>query len=112
MARARRQGAFQRTVGRFSREGPSNRYAAGHRNGRAGSYRRMAASAKRRAAQSQEPAARSPASFRTPDSTAPEASPPGSGGASVTKYLLDTNVVSELRKPKPHGAVVAWIEGL
>lgn len=25
-------------------------------------------------------------------------------------YLLDTNVVSELRKPKPHGAVVEWIE--
>jgi len=23
-------------------------------------------------------------------------------------YLLDTNVVSELRKPKPHGGVVAW----
>jgi predicted nucleic acid-binding protein len=30
----------------------------------------------------------------------------------VNKYLLDTNVISELRKPKPHGAVVAWIEGL
>lgn len=27
-------------------------------------------------------------------------------------YLLDSNVVSELRKPKPHGALVAWIEGL
>jgi predicted nucleic acid-binding protein len=27
-------------------------------------------------------------------------------------YLLDTNVVSELRKPKPHGAVLAWFEGL
>ncbi len=27
-------------------------------------------------------------------------------------YLLDTNVVSELRKPRPHGAVVAWIEGV
>ena len=27
-------------------------------------------------------------------------------------YLLDTNVVSELRKPKPHGAVLAWIKGL
>lgn len=27
-------------------------------------------------------------------------------------YLLDTNVVSELRKPRPHGAVVAWLEGL
>jgi predicted nucleic acid-binding protein len=26
-------------------------------------------------------------------------------------YLLDTNVVSELRKPRPHGAVLAWIEG-
>lgn len=24
-------------------------------------------------------------------------------------YLLDTNVVSELRRPKPHGAVVAWL---
>ena len=24
-------------------------------------------------------------------------------------YLLDTNVVSELRKPKPHGAVLAWL---
>ena len=27
-------------------------------------------------------------------------------------YLLDTNVVSELRKPRPHGAVVAWIEAV
>jgi toxin FitB len=27
-------------------------------------------------------------------------------------YLLDTNVVSELRKPKPHGAVMAWFEAL
>lgn len=25
-------------------------------------------------------------------------------------YLLDTNVISELRRPRPHGAVVAWIE--
>ena len=25
-------------------------------------------------------------------------------------YLLDTNVVSELRKQRPHGAVVAWLE--
>ena len=24
-------------------------------------------------------------------------------------YLLDTNVVSELRRPRPHAAVVAWI---
>jgi predicted nucleic acid-binding protein len=30
----------------------------------------------------------------------------------VTRYLLDTNVVSELRKPKPHGGVTAWIGGL
>ena len=27
-------------------------------------------------------------------------------------YLLDTNIVSELRKPRPHGAVIAWIEGV
>lgn len=27
-------------------------------------------------------------------------------------YLLDTNVVSELRKPRPHGAVVAWLSAV
>lgn len=27
-------------------------------------------------------------------------------------YLLDTNVISELRRQKPHGAVVAWIESV
>lgn len=27
-------------------------------------------------------------------------------------YLLDTNVVSELRKPRPHGAVVAWVSAM
>ncbi len=27
-------------------------------------------------------------------------------------YLLDTNVVSELRRSKPHGAVVAWLESI
>lgn len=27
-------------------------------------------------------------------------------------YLLDTNVVSELRRAKPHGAVLAWIESV
>jgi len=26
-------------------------------------------------------------------------------------FLLDTNVVSELRRSKPHGAVVAWLKG-
>lgn len=27
-------------------------------------------------------------------------------------YLLDTNVVSELRRPRPHGGVVAWIQSV
>lgn len=27
-------------------------------------------------------------------------------------YLLDTNVISELRKAKPHGAVLAWIRAV
>ena len=26
------------------------------------------------------------------------------------RFLLDTHVVSELRKPRPHGGVVAWLE--
>jgi predicted nucleic acid-binding protein len=27
----------------------------------------------------------------------------------MNRYLLDTNIVSELRKPRPHGGVVAWL---
>jgi toxin FitB len=27
-------------------------------------------------------------------------------------YLLDTNVISELRKRKPHGAVLAWLNSV
>ena len=27
-------------------------------------------------------------------------------------YLLDTNVVSELRRPRPHQAVLAWIQSV
>jgi toxin FitB len=30
----------------------------------------------------------------------------------VNRYLLDTNVVSELRKPKPHGGAMAWLNEL
>ena len=27
-------------------------------------------------------------------------------------YILDTNVISELRRNKPHGAVLSWLESL
>jgi predicted nucleic acid-binding protein len=30
----------------------------------------------------------------------------------MKRYLLDTNVVSELRKTKPHGVVIQWLNGL
>lgn len=30
----------------------------------------------------------------------------------MNRYLLDTNVVSEVRKRRPHGAVVAWVRSL
>jgi predicted nucleic acid-binding protein len=30
----------------------------------------------------------------------------------VIRYLIDTNIISEIHKPKPHGAVVAWFKGL
>lgn len=30
----------------------------------------------------------------------------------MSDYLLDTNVVSETRKPRPHGAVIEWLGGL
>ena len=30
----------------------------------------------------------------------------------MTGFLLDTNVLSETRKPKPHGGVIAWLRTL
>jgi predicted nucleic acid-binding protein len=30
----------------------------------------------------------------------------------VIRYLLDTNIISEIHKPRPHGAVVSWFDGL
>ncbi len=30
----------------------------------------------------------------------------------MTRYLLDNNVVSELRKTRPHGAVTHWLQAL
>lgn len=30
----------------------------------------------------------------------------------MTRYLIDTNVISEMRKSKPHGAVLSWLKGL
>ena len=30
----------------------------------------------------------------------------------MIRYLIDTNVVSDLRKPKPYGAAVAWLQSL
>jgi predicted nucleic acid-binding protein len=31
---------------------------------------------------------------------------------SAPAFLLDTNVVSELRRPRPHGGVLAWLQAL
>jgi toxin FitB len=30
----------------------------------------------------------------------------------LIRYLIDTNVVSETRKPRPHGAALAWLQSL
>jgi predicted nucleic acid-binding protein len=30
----------------------------------------------------------------------------------VTRYLLDTNIISEIHQPRPQGAVVAWFDSL
>ena len=37
---------------------------------------------------------------------------PSSRGVRVIRYLLDTNMISEIHKPKPHGAVLAWFGSL
>ena len=41
--------------------------------------------------------------------TAPALAPSSFLLRGLTVYLLDTNIVSELRKLRPHGAVVAWL---
>lgn len=30
----------------------------------------------------------------------------------MIRYLLDTNIISEIHKPKPHGSVLAWFGSL
>jgi toxin FitB len=30
----------------------------------------------------------------------------------LIRYLIDTNVVSEMRKPKPHGGAFGWLQSL
>ena len=30
----------------------------------------------------------------------------------MNRFLLDTNIVSEARKPRPHGAVISWLNSL
>ena len=54
-----------------------------------------------------------PSPYRHDRSTAGASQASTRGADAVTqRYLLDTNVVSELRKPRPHGGVVAWLESL
>src|SRR3981189_1942995 len=55
-------------------------------------------------------APRSP--FRPHCQRTPRLAPPCSFGVRVNKYLLDTNVVSETRKSRRHGAVLEWLRGL
>jgi predicted nucleic acid-binding protein len=37
---------------------------------------------------------------------------PSACGVRVIRYIIDTNIISEIHKPKPHGAVVAWFASL
>ncbi|MBV8845440.1 MAG: type II toxin-antitoxin system VapC family toxin [Bryobacterales bacterium] len=30
----------------------------------------------------------------------------------IAGYLIDTNVISEVRKPRPHGAVIGWLRSV
>jgi PIN domain len=55
---------------------------------------------------------RSPPLLSEAGSETRRAEAPQGGGIQVIHYLLDTSVLSALRKPKPHGAVVAWFESL
>jgi predicted nucleic acid-binding protein len=33
-------------------------------------------------------------------------------GAAEVMYLLDTNIISELRRPRPHAGLVAWLSSI
>src|SRR5262249_12835168 len=61
--------------------------------------------------QSQGVAAGSNCPLRRCDPGTQSPSPQENGPFQVNRYLLDTNIVSELRKQRPHGGVVAWLKG-
>ena len=52
------------------------------------------------------------AARRYPGSAASRAPTPRATDLRLSVYLLDTNVVSELRRTRPHGAVLAWLDGV
>ena len=72
----------------------------------------MAETSSRGAARFEGFAAVARVATRRPGSASPKIATAAAGRLQVKKYLLDTNVVSELQKPRPHGAVVAWLSEL
>src|SRR5882757_3682860 len=59
---------------------------------------------------------RSPSRRRSAPRNSPLQSKQGAfaqgAGVRLILYLIDTNVISEMRRRKPHGGVVAWLRGL
>src|SRR5256885_34605 len=52
------------------------------------------------------------AAFRQPCSRTSQDQAKEARSIQVNRYLLDTNIISELRKTRPHGAVIAWLKHL
>src|SRR5271165_3650340 len=98
------QSAFQRAVGYLSAGRAADGHQAGRRGGRAGAGPGLATPAAGRAPDLEGIAPRALPARRAPRS---QARPSQAAHAGSLMYLVDTNVVSELRRPRPHGAVMA-----
>lgn len=100
---------FTKVLNTAWKKGPQNRHAPRRGDGRPRAHPRLEAARTGRAAHIKEFAAWS---WPLLSQSSAETRALKRGRIQVIHYLRDTSVVCELRKPNPHGAVLAWLQSL
>src|SRR5262249_8045999 len=111
LARAGGKGKVQRDAGGLPSQRPSNRDAARRKGGSTRFRGGVGGHLRDKKADAQGVAACISSARRLADSAARPISTPLTAKTRLSAglYLLDTNVVSELRRTRPHKAVLGWI---
>ena len=111
LARTGCENPFQRTAGCLRKRRAAGRHASRHRNRRARTHCRVAKAVRSGTPVPQGAAHRGHGARGLRPATAGTSTTPV-GSRSSEMYLLDTNIVSELRRVRPNGAVMAWVAGV